>query len=346
MRLICPNCDAQYEIDAAMIPASGRDVQCSNCGKTWFQGPEETIAIRAPETEAEEQAPETRLGPDPERDEDGSQDRSGDGLGDEAAAFFSGSVAEQSEDADPEHVEAEPAKVDEEEDSAVLPGRESEAVETEAAASVDATDESIDRDEGDRDSGGDDGDDADDNGDPAPERERPPIDPSVLGILRAEAEREIAARRAEEAAGIETQGDLGLDGSEPEPVARSDTRIRTARLRGLDEDGDAQEARTAILPDIDDINASLTATSDRGIPDTPAEVAEQVQKRRSGFRTGFTMVLSAVAAIILIYLFAPQIATAIPALEPALTAYVDWANGMRLALDAAMDRTATSLDGG
>ena len=37
MRLICPNCDAQYEVDAAVIPDGGRDVQCSSCGHTWFQ---------------------------------------------------------------------------------------------------------------------------------------------------------------------------------------------------------------------------------------------------------------------------------------------------------------------
>lgn len=37
MRLTCPNCDAQYEVPAEVVPATGRDVQCSNCGKTWFQ---------------------------------------------------------------------------------------------------------------------------------------------------------------------------------------------------------------------------------------------------------------------------------------------------------------------
>jgi predicted Zn finger-like uncharacterized protein len=37
MRLICPNCDAQYEVDAGAIPDTGRDVQCSNCGHAWFQ---------------------------------------------------------------------------------------------------------------------------------------------------------------------------------------------------------------------------------------------------------------------------------------------------------------------
>ncbi len=39
MRLICPNCDAEYEVDASAIPAMGRDVQCSNCGHAWFQQP-------------------------------------------------------------------------------------------------------------------------------------------------------------------------------------------------------------------------------------------------------------------------------------------------------------------
>lgn len=37
MRLVCPNCDAEYEVDAAVIPENGRDVQCSNCGHAWFQ---------------------------------------------------------------------------------------------------------------------------------------------------------------------------------------------------------------------------------------------------------------------------------------------------------------------
>ena len=37
MRLICPNCDAQYEVPSEVIPEDGRDVQCSNCGDTWFQ---------------------------------------------------------------------------------------------------------------------------------------------------------------------------------------------------------------------------------------------------------------------------------------------------------------------
>jgi len=39
MRLVCPNCGAQYEVPDDVIPTTGRDVQCSNCGHTWFENP-------------------------------------------------------------------------------------------------------------------------------------------------------------------------------------------------------------------------------------------------------------------------------------------------------------------
>lgn len=37
MRLVCPNCDAQYEVPSDVMPPEGRDVQCSACGHGWFQ---------------------------------------------------------------------------------------------------------------------------------------------------------------------------------------------------------------------------------------------------------------------------------------------------------------------
>lgn len=54
MRLICPNCGAQYEIPDDVIPDSGRDVQCSNCSHTWLETPG---ASERRESEVEE-APE------------------------------------------------------------------------------------------------------------------------------------------------------------------------------------------------------------------------------------------------------------------------------------------------
>jgi predicted Zn finger-like uncharacterized protein len=79
MRLICPNCDAQYEVPDDVMPVSGRDVQCSNCGQTWFQHhpdhlpdenpnglgdsiptPDEETATPAPPPEQSKPAPERK----------------------------------------------------------------------------------------------------------------------------------------------------------------------------------------------------------------------------------------------------------------------------------------------
>ncbi|MDO5605253.1 MAG: zinc-ribbon domain-containing protein [Paracoccus sp. (in: a-proteobacteria)] len=40
MRLICPECNALYDIPAQMIPAEGREVECSACGHIWTQRPD------------------------------------------------------------------------------------------------------------------------------------------------------------------------------------------------------------------------------------------------------------------------------------------------------------------
>lgn len=360
MRLICPSCEAQYEVDAALIPAAGRDVQCSNCSKTWFQ--EAPSAMRLD--------PEARVSEEPETEV--SSGPSGDGLGDEAAAFFEGSETEG------EHLEDEVALHDEGAMAELSPedvpvgGRDRLAAvmaaaandadddtrqaetpqdlrsaeakgvthagevaveaepmpdETEIAARADHPDDAAE-------------DESDENAGPLPPPhdlpERPGIDAAVFGILKEEADREIAARRAE-AEAVETQPDLGL----AEPPGRPATR--PAGDGGAT--APAPSGRRSLLPDIDEINSTLTATSDRangsGIDEElPPEVA---QKRRSGFRLGFSLLMLATAVLILIYLFAPQIAGAVPALEPALSGYVDWANGMRQSLDGYLERTVSAL---
>lgn len=66
MRLICPNCGAQYEVDDAVIPEQGRDVQCSNCGHTWFQQSSNGGIIQADDDHDVEEAPEPEDEPTPE----------------------------------------------------------------------------------------------------------------------------------------------------------------------------------------------------------------------------------------------------------------------------------------
>ncbi len=63
MRLTCPNCDAQYEVDDRAIPDTGRDVQCSNCGHAWFQLPPHAEEALEDEAETFDDAPEPPVGP-------------------------------------------------------------------------------------------------------------------------------------------------------------------------------------------------------------------------------------------------------------------------------------------
>lgn len=49
MRLICPNCGAQYAVADGVIPTGGRDVQCSNCSHTWFETPGASSNDQPPE---------------------------------------------------------------------------------------------------------------------------------------------------------------------------------------------------------------------------------------------------------------------------------------------------------
>lgn len=48
MRLTCPRCAAQYEIEDTIIPPAGREVECSACGRVWHQAGLATQANAAP----------------------------------------------------------------------------------------------------------------------------------------------------------------------------------------------------------------------------------------------------------------------------------------------------------
>lgn len=67
MRLVCTNCDAEYEVPDDAIPAEGRDVQCSNCGHTWFVASPNATQNPAIETEIAENEQELPR-PSPQRE--------------------------------------------------------------------------------------------------------------------------------------------------------------------------------------------------------------------------------------------------------------------------------------
>ncbi|MBS0126053.1 zinc-ribbon domain-containing protein [Thetidibacter halocola] len=70
MRLICPNCGAQYEVPVEVIPEDGRDVQCSSCQHTWFQTrsqPGDEDAAAEPVEPADEDLTDDAWEEEPER---------------------------------------------------------------------------------------------------------------------------------------------------------------------------------------------------------------------------------------------------------------------------------------
>lgn len=271
MRLTCPNCEAQYEVPDEVIPANGRDVQCSNCGDTWFEHHPDHV----PEKETADEA-------------------------------------DQSWDATPP---AAPAR--EPEDAEIIPD-ESESEEATAS-------------------------------DPMPERRE--LDPAVKDVLREEADRERAARDHD--SGLETQPDLGLDAHDDEIEKRSrESQARMARLRGEPDGAEAAVdpsldpgTRRNLLPDIDEINSSLSSDN----PNSPGAVdpgeIETPVPAKGGFRRGFLMMVLLAVIGLLLYMFAPQLAETIPALGGILNGFVDMINGTRAWLDSTVGGLMGTLDG-
>lgn len=287
MRLNCPNCNAQYEVPDDVIPEDGRDVQCSNCGKTWFQvaAGKETGDERDPASQSAlpEPDPEPELAPEPEPAPKPEPE----------PAPEPATEIERRPDPDPEPE----------------PGPEPA---------------------------------------PAPPVAAKPrqLDPEVANVLRAEAEREARVRDAERGA-VESQPDLGLDDMGPpenEAELRSrQARARMARLRGEDPDtpdvaaaaAAASGSRRDLLPDIEEINSTLRSTDQPRRGEASEEIAAAPERAaRTGFRRGFLTVLAIMVLALLLYIYADDIAAAVPAAEPVLTGYVGWIDGLRGWLDA------------
>lgn len=286
MRLICPNCDAHYEVESRLIPENGRDVQCSSCGDTWFQ---------PPPSEEDEQNPDL-----------------------ESDIFASTSDADNTlrgqEDEPEESMVPDFAHEDEEEDEIEEPVPPS-----------------------------------------SPEPERASLDAAVLDVLRQEAEREKQARIDEGSIDPSdrsgTPDDIERDNSddhadlvfEPE----EEVRERTARLRGIEpedlSDG-SPTARSDLLPDIEEINSTLRATSDRKTGEAVEDQEDVDQKNRSGFRTGFSLIIVLVTILLLFYSFAPQIGQRVPAMQPALDSFVRTADQARMQIDGFMEAVIEKMN--
>lgn len=289
MRLVCPNCGAEYEVPSEVIPPEGRDVQCSSCGQTWFQGAVDAVIEHVP-------------------DED---------------VALSETILESSEPTveSPEPEASEPEEFDE----PTLPERH----------------------------GGGSG------------RQ---LAPEVAQILREEAMREEAARRADR---LESQQDLGQE-DVPTSVPETDAEDMHAEEELPENSGqegeDEQEesapdlstraavaaavagSRRALLPDVEEINSTLGTSSEARTASAEAEteaevdVAAAMPVREAGRSRGFWLVVILSLSATAIYVFAPQIAARFPELGPVLTAYVGFANIARDWLAEQFSRMLTWLD--
>jgi predicted Zn finger-like uncharacterized protein len=148
----------------------------------------------------------------------------------------------------------------------------------------------------------------------------PPLAEEVKSILREEAERDTRLRR--ERGMVEIQPELALA-----PGAAGHMR--------------RPHAHPSTLPDPDEINATLRTASRR----TRASVADSQRPARSGFLAGLFVGLCLVGLAALVYATAPRIAGAVPAAQPALTAYVGFVDDLRVALDRAVSRAGSAVSG-
>lgn len=377
MRLNCPNCGAQYEVQDDVIPAAGRDVECSNCGNTWFQiHPESDVELAVdlgatvPDDEWTPELDE-RVGDTPSDDRGLQADTDHD-------AGDSGAIEAPDATPDPEGDAVDPDRSEDHDDgngdgndttrigSSISPADDTDDDQRENAAPVP-------EDHGGRESAAgsdleaieetDDGDEPDEATMPdVPQPTRRGLDPALADMLRQEADHEVRAREAE-SGGLEMQPDLGLEeprrSNETERRARQ-ARERMARLRGTSEPDPVDDAtvpttpdaappahsgsRRELLPDIEDINATLRSAEDRRPSERVGVGATAAEKHRRGFRLGFGLVFLASAGAVLTYIYHAQIIAAYPQATPYIEAYMAWIRETRLWLDTHVTGMMLYLD--
>ncbi len=319
MRLVCPNCDAEYEVDERVIPGAGRDVQCSNCGHAWFQNPDGVAEKPDEASEAPRSDDDAFVPDDPIDDNDAAQTAIDEMIRDN----------EDSEGDDPSEDTADEDDFDD----------DAEYDDEQGGDHGDDHGDDQDTDQGD-DQNGDESplDDNDQDEAPAPRE----LDEGVRDILRQEAELETQARDGERE-GVEVQDELGLEESASNAPIEQAAQERMARLRGLDVDdtnaAGGSGARRDLLPDIEEINSSLAPIGSNDVEDDFAEP----EARKSGFSRGFAIIIILAILIVGLYIYAPWISEKVPALASTMDAYVGLINSMRDGLDRMVQAALAKL---
>ncbi len=303
MRLVCPNCGAQYEVDDQVIPAEGRDVQCSNCGHTWFQIPKgrdsnagsaqvipaEAETVKAEPAQAEAAAEETATGKT-------ATAGVAEGTGMDVEI-------EETDSTDPETSMTEDAEAEDAESETAAP----------RAMPRRELDESL--------------------------REILRAEAAREAEARARA-RESSSLETQEELGLEPPAPAHPepDADQTAPAAQEDTagpdtaaQARTAHLRTPDSGDDSTTAsggagaRRDLLPDIDEINSSLESVRAIDIIDDFTDTGQA----GNGFARGFVLALLVAVLLVVLYLYAPLIGQKIPPLAPLMDGWVNLADGAR-----------------
>ncbi len=317
MRLICPNCGAQYEVDDRVIPDGGRDVQCSSCGHAWYQMPANSVAPEPPLSpdEADTIGPDVDAITEPDPEDSPEAPAADPSTGTPAEALPDTPVDAQTASGAMTGA-ASPAGADLEADADASPPTVATGPETGAV----------------------------------PRRE---LDENLRAILQEEVAREMAARATDTApadTATDATTDATTDGadlfSEPpfdgvdddampeiRPAPEADRDPADREMAGLAAAAVAADKppRKDLFPDIEEINSTLDSHAPDDAYDDEAETV-----RRGGFGRGFFAVIFIAALALALYMVAPQLAETMPVLEPALTGYVGAVNAARDWLDATL----------
>lgn len=341
MRLICPNCNAQYQVDDSVIPDDGRDVQCSNCGNTWFQESAKAQKMAATAEPSPEQKPQEQEPVEAEPDLE-SFDEQDTGF-DETETWDDDDFDDETEvepTPAPQPESAPRSSVDES-----IAGILREEAEREAAARKAASERL--------------GGPLNQTVEPAfPE---PDIEDSFETETADDIDGEFETETTAENVVFEQESEPSIeepDVEEPETenlqdetetgdTDTDDSQV-TAQVHNYVEDETETDddvpvvGRADLLPDIEEINSTLSDSQDDDEDDYEDDYADP-EPRRRGFRRGYVLTLLIFAIMALAYAYAPKIVEVSPESEPYMYAYVEWVNDFRDTVDAFMALAAEKL---
>jgi hypothetical protein len=107
------------------------------------------------------------------------------------------------------------------------------------------------------------------------------------------------------------------------------------------------QTRREMLPEIEEINSTLRASSEKrsGQSAAIADTLDDTGARKSGFRSGFVLMLVVAVVLLVAYVMAPKLQQQFPAAAGALQAYVAAVDAARVWLDGALKSAIGFLKG-